>query len=45
MKSVIRVHSTPQPWGHPTGDFVAEHPALPAEPRDLIGRASESALP
>ena len=31
MKFVILVHSTPQPWGHPTGDFVAAHQALPAQ--------------
>ena len=34
MKFVILIHSTPEPWGHPTGDFVAEHQALPQEQRD-----------
>ncbi len=34
MKFVILVHSSPQPWGHPTGDFVAEHQALPQEQHD-----------
>ncbi len=33
MKFVILIHSNPQPWGHPTGDFVAENQALPAEQR------------
>lgn len=33
MKYVILIHSNPQPWGHPTGDFVAENQALPAEQR------------
>lgn len=36
MKFVILVHSTPQPWGHPTGDFVAEHQALPPEQRERL---------
>ena len=34
MKYVILIHSNPQPWGHPTSDFVAEHQALPREQRD-----------
>jgi hypothetical protein len=33
MKFVILVHSNPRPWGHPTGDYVAESQALPAEQR------------
>ncbi len=36
MKFVILIHSTPEPWGHPTGDFVAEHQALPQEQRDRM---------
>ncbi len=36
MKFVILVHSNPQPWGHPTGDFVAEHQALPKDQRDQL---------
>ena len=31
MKYVILIHSNPQPWGHPTGDFIAEQKALTAE--------------
>ena len=31
MKYVILIHSNPQPWGHPTGDFVAEALARPEE--------------
>ncbi len=31
MKYVILIHSNPQPWGHPTSDYVAEHQALPVE--------------
>jgi hypothetical protein len=33
MKYVVLIHSNPQPWGHPTTDFVAEHQALPEEQR------------
>jgi hypothetical protein len=36
MKYVILIHSNPQPWGHPTGDFVAENLALPAEQRERM---------
>ncbi|MFD9827205.1 YciI family protein [Tsukamurella tyrosinosolvens] len=25
MKYVIMIHSHPQPWGHPTGDFLPEY--------------------
>lgn len=34
MKYVVLIHSNPQPWGHPTGDFVAEYRALPQGTRD-----------
>jgi hypothetical protein len=33
MKFVILIHSNPQPWGHPTGDYLAEVQALPEEQR------------
>lgn len=33
MKYVILIHSDPRPWGHPTGDYLAEHQALPEERR------------
>jgi hypothetical protein len=33
MKYVILIHSNPQPWGHPTGDYLAAHQALPADVR------------
>ncbi|MGW0182496.1 YciI family protein [Nocardia sp. NPDC003345] len=36
MKYVILIHSNPQPWGHPTGDFLAEFQDLPQEARDRI---------
>jgi hypothetical protein len=49
VKYVILIHSNPQPWGHPTGDYVAEFQALPKEQRDammadfqaLLGELSE----
>ena len=44
MKYVVLIHSNPQPWGHPTGDFVAEHQALPAEERQQLNDAFESLL-
>ena len=34
MKYVILIHSNPQPWGHPTGDYIAEFQALPQEQRE-----------
>ncbi|RJQ78665.1 hypothetical protein D5S17_12740 [Pseudonocardiaceae bacterium YIM PH 21723] len=36
MKYVVLIHSNPQPWGHPTGDFLAEYQALPQERRDRL---------
>ncbi len=44
MKYVILIHSHPQPWGHPTGDFVAEHRALPREQREQMTREFEALL-
>ncbi len=34
MKCVILIHSNPQPWGHPTADFLPEHQALSASERE-----------
>lgn len=31
MKFVILIHSNPQPWGHPTGDYIAENRNRPKE--------------
>ncbi|UNX53704.1 YciI family protein [Georgenia sp. TF02-10] len=44
MKYVILIHSNPQPWGHPTGDFVTENRALPAEQREAMNTAFEALL-
>lgn len=44
MKFVILIHSNPQPWGHPTGDYVAEHQALPQAQRDQMTAEFEALL-
>ncbi|HIT76077.1 MAG TPA: hypothetical protein IAA98_10860 [Candidatus Avipropionibacterium avicola] len=44
MKYVILIHSNPNPWGHPTGDYVAEHQALPQEQRDRMNADFEALL-
>lgn len=44
MKYVILIHSNPQPWGHPTGDFVAEHKALSQEQRDQLNGEFETVM-
>jgi hypothetical protein len=44
VKYVILIHSNPQPWGHPTSDFVAEHQALPAEQRHKLQADFEAVL-
>ncbi len=43
MKYVILIHSNPQPWGHPTGNYIPEQLALPAEERER-GMAEFEAL-
>ncbi|WP_309130831.1 YciI family protein [Brevibacterium sp.] len=44
MKYVILIHSNPQPWGHPTGDYLAEHQALPQEEREAMNSNFEKLL-
>ena len=44
MKFVILVHSNPQPWGHPTGDYLAEVQALPKEQRAQMETEFEALL-
>ncbi len=44
MKFVILIHSNPQPWGHPTGDYNAEFQALPAEERERMDAEFEALL-
>lgn len=36
MKFVILIHSNPQPWGHPTGDYNAEFQKLPQKERQRM---------
>lgn len=42
MKYVILIHSNPQPWGHPTEQFVAEAQALPDDTRKRLNDEFES---
>ena len=44
MKYVVLIYSSPQPWGHPTGDTVAEHQALPKAERDRLNSDFEKLL-
>ena len=44
MKYVILIHPNPQPWGHPTSDFVAEHQALPEQERKTLEADFESVM-
>ncbi|WP_422770443.1 YciI family protein [Plantactinospora sp. WMMC1484] len=44
MKYVIMIHSNPQPWGHPTSDYLAAHQALPAETRKRLGEEFEQVM-
>ena len=44
MKYVILIHSNPQPWGHPTSDFVAEFQALPQAEREQRNAEFEQLL-
>lgn len=44
VKYVVLIHSNPQPWGHPTGDYLAEFQALPQEERDRISGDFERLL-
>ena len=44
MKYVILIYSNPQPWGHPTGDYVAENQALPQQQRDQMNEEFDALL-
>jgi hypothetical protein len=44
VKYVILIHSNPQPWGHPTSDFLPEHQALPAGDRQRSNDDFETML-
>jgi hypothetical protein len=36
MKYVIMIHSNPQPWGHPTPNFLDEYATLTSQERDRM---------
>lgn len=44
MKFVILIHSNPQPWGHPTCDYVSENLALPTEQREQMNTDFDALL-
>lgn len=44
MKYVILIHSNPQPWGHPTPDYLPEEQARPAAEREADSRAFDEAF-
>jgi hypothetical protein len=44
MKYVVMIHSNPQPWGHPTSDFLAEHQDLPEAERKALEADFESVM-
>lgn len=44
MKYVILIHSSPQPWGHPTGNFIPEAKDVPQEQLDRMNADFERML-
>ncbi|HUQ56512.1 YciI family protein [Lentzea sp.] len=44
MKYVIMIHSNPQPWGHPTSDYLPDYQALPQEQRDRMNSEFDDLL-
>jgi hypothetical protein len=44
VKFVILIHSHPEPWGHPTSDYLAEFQALPEEQRTQLNAEFEAVL-
>lgn len=44
MKYVILIHSNPQPWGHPTADFLPAFQALPDDVRARLTKDFEEVL-
>ncbi|WP_020389485.1 YciI family protein [Kribbella catacumbae] len=41
MKYVVLIHSSPEPWGHPTTAYTAEGRQLPADQREKMDRDFE----
>ncbi|MFC7544879.1 YciI family protein [Plantactinospora sp. GCM10030261] len=44
MKYVIMIHSNPQPWGHPTSDYLAAHRELPDDVRKRLQAEFEQVM-
>ncbi|WP_109506810.1 YciI family protein [Nocardioides speluncae] len=44
MKYVILIHSNPQPWGHPTPNFLPEYEALSPAEREQLDKEFEAFL-
>ncbi|GAB3800434.1 YciI family protein [Micromonospora zhanjiangensis] len=44
MKYVIMIHSNPQPWGHPTADYLAAHQELPEDVRHRLNADFEQVM-
>ncbi|MFC4009398.1 YciI family protein [Nonomuraea purpurea] len=44
MKYVILIHSNPQPWGHPTGDYLAAYQELPDGVRERLNAEFEQVM-
>ena len=44
MKYVLLIHSNPQPWGHPTSDYLAAFQDLPAEQQRTLNEEFEAVL-
>ncbi|MEV1177566.1 YciI family protein [Nonomuraea sp. NPDC049784] len=44
MKYVIMIHSNPQPWGHPTGDYLAAYQELPGGMRERLNAEFEQVM-
>ncbi len=44
MKYVLLIHSNPQPWGHPTSDYLAAFQDLPAEQQQALNDEFESVI-
>lgn len=44
MKYVIMIHSNPQPWGHPTGEYLPAYQQLSADERAAMDADFEQLL-
>ena len=44
MKYVILIHSDPEPWGHPTSNFLPQHQALSESERDELNADFEAVM-